>query len=667
MAMKPTPTKVVLLMSAAGLGLSWSGVALASRDSHAPPSLALTFGVPARSEQGCSSEGLDGLASCPPSGELLRTIVAESAALPLPLAPTDPSSAANVSFRAFDAYATRPRQRSHEARASDGEQEPTDESPRPEMPITTRTIDGSSRDLEAEADAVALLLLEDPQKGADAAAKGPDPNGQTAYAAQRSLDPAAAGGSETGVPRDVGKVDRGHAQVQAVDASAAAESESPDGSVDARATRARAKAQAAGVAMLATVAAQPSSAHEGEVSAAFTGDQASLTEVFAFQADVRSARIAQVSASEDPASSDSASVERVWASLAEVLGAQLEASQPATESLPVQATAPKRDVALRQAVMLDAVDPVPVVSAPPIVATGNDSNSLSRSSEADDIVVASSHSDKILLSLAALRSGEGSEMGWSGAQTKKTVVVRQSDKVLETLALFKSRKHKRAAFSCTRVAEEETQIATPSEPMGPWESTEQAVASAGTTFAREPDILLDLSPPVADQSVQPAPQAAPARPALSDQPSPRRTDRSAMGSDLVALSSDKLDEVRGGFVTDTGLKVSFGIERAVYIDGNLVATTSLNIADLSKISGGQAQITGTSPGSLALVQSGAGNTFAPGSISSTAAGTVIQNTLDNKQINTITRIDAVVNSSGIMRSINLQSSMRSAIIDSLRR
>ena len=121
--------------------------------------------------------------------------------MPLPLAPMYPSSAAKVSFRAFDAYATRPRQqRSHEARASDGEQEPTDESPRREVPVTTRTIDGSSRDLEAEADAVALLLLEDPQKGADAAAKGSEPNGQTAYAAQRTLDPAAAGDSETGVP-----------------------------------------------------------------------------------------------------------------------------------------------------------------------------------------------------------------------------------------------------------------------------------------------------------------------------------------------------------------------------------------------------------------------------------------------------------------------------------
>jgi hypothetical protein len=84
------------------------------------------------------------------------------------------------------------------------------------------------------------------------------------------------------------------------------------------------------------------------------------------------------------------------------------------------------------------------------------------------------------------------------------------------------------------------------------------------------------------------------------------------------------------------------------------------------VSGGQAQVTGTGAGSLALVQSGTGN-FAPGSISSTAAGTVIQNTLDNQKISTITRIDAVVNSANIMRSMNLQSSMRSAVINSLQR
>ena len=147
-----------------------------------------------------------------------------------------------------------------------------------------------------------------------------------------------------------------------------------------------------------------------------------------------------------------------------------------------------------------------------------------------------------------------------------------------------------------------------------------------------------------------------------------RSGHSALGSELVALRSAELDEVRGGFVTHEGMKISFGIERAVYLNGTLVTTTSLNIADLARISGGQAQVTGNGFGSLGQVQSGPGNVFMPGAISTTAAGgLVIQNTLDYQKINTITRIDAVVNSASIMRSMNLQSSMQSAIVNSLRR
>ena len=78
------------------------------------------------------------------------------------------------------------------------------------------------------------------------------------------------------------------------------------------------------------------------------------------------------------------------------------------------------------------------------------------------------------------------------------------------------------------------------------------------------------------------------------------------------------------------------------------------------------QLTSNDAGKLAVLQNGAGN-FAPGAISSTAAGTIIQNSLDNQKIQTMTRIDAVVNSAGIMRAINLQSSMQSAIVNSLRR
>ncbi|MBO4122370.1 flagellin [Cupriavidus gilardii] len=53
------------------------------------------------------------------------------------------------------------------------------------------------------------------------------------------------------------------------------------------------------------------------------------------------------------------------------------------------------------------------------------------------------------------------------------------------------------------------------------------------------------------------------------------------------VASARLEALRGGFET-AGLQVSFGIERAVYINGNLVVQTSLVIPDVSRITSEQA-------------------------------------------------------------------------------
>ena len=47
-----------------------------------------------------------------------------------------------------------------------------------------------------------------------------------------------------------------------------------------------------------------------------------------------------------------------------------------------------------------------------------------------------------------------------------------------------------------------------------------------------------------------------------------------LGSDWVAMTPQKLDRMRGGFVLPSGLLLSFGIERAVYVNGELVATAN---------------------------------------------------------------------------------------------
>ncbi|MBC8058075.1 MAG: hypothetical protein H7Y61_16000, partial [Rhizobiales bacterium] len=123
--------------------------------------------------------------------------------------------------------------------------------------------------------------------------------------------------------------------------------------------------------------------------------------------------------------------------------------------------------------------------------------------------------------------------------------------------------------------------------------------------------------------------------------------------------------VRGGFSID-GLNISFGIERAVYVNGALVTTTSLNISDLGRITAGRGT-TVFDAGTIGLVQSGAGNVVSPTMISAGSVGTVVQNTLDGQKIQNVTVINATTNSMGVLKGLNLQSSLRGAVIDSLRR
>ncbi|MGR5342318.1 hypothetical protein ACPV50_20680, partial [Vibrio astriarenae] len=50
-----------------------------------------------------------------------------------------------------------------------------------------------------------------------------------------------------------------------------------------------------------------------------------------------------------------------------------------------------------------------------------------------------------------------------------------------------------------------------------------------------------------------------------------------------AVSEDQLDDMRGGFDVPSaaGLRIAFGIDRAVYINGDLVASASVNIPDIA--------------------------------------------------------------------------------------
>ena len=145
-----------------------------------------------------------------------------------------------------------------------------------------------------------------------------------------------------------------------------------------------------------------------------------------------------------------------------------------------------------------------------------------------------------------------------------------------------------------------------------------------------------------------------------------------LASRVLALGDASLDEVRGGFdVPGSHLTYTFGIERAVFINGELVARTVLKLQDLGTVAGRGApvqELTGVNgaAATVDVIQNGPGNNFTA-QVGPNMVGTVIQNTLDNQKIQHVTTINATVNSLQMMRAMSVQSAVQSGIVDSIRR
>jgi hypothetical protein len=167
----------------------------------------------------------------------------------------------------------------------------------------------------------------------------------------------------------------------------------------------------------------------------------------------------------------------------------------------------------------------------------------------------------------------------------------------------------------------------------------------------------------------PAKQAEPAHEEIPPVPNDRRANALAngptkapvLGQERMLLSAASLDDMRGGFSTDSGMKVFFGIERAVYINGNLVTTTALNVPDLASYVGkgvGSPQIEAINLNGITLVRNGAGNTFETSKLSASGLGTIIQNRLDGQSIRTETTINLATNSMQMLQNIEFVRSFR---------
>ncbi|WP_298233027.1 hypothetical protein [uncultured Azohydromonas sp.] len=208
---------------------------------------------------------------------------------------------------------------------------------------------------------------------------------------------------------------------------------------------------------------------------------------------------------------------------------------------------------------------------------------------------------------------------------------------------------------------------TQAAPAVPPAATHVVAAPEPAAQAPAPNLAAEVPLESATASLA-VPAAATAPPTLPAMAEPAPAQQQLAQRTLVALDESALDTMRGGFIGDGGLKISFGIERAVYVNGNLVTTTSLNLSELGTLSAGKAAAMNLPEvgNRIALIQNGAGNTVLS-NLGPAAIGTVIQNTLDGQKIQTLTTINATANSLGVLKSIEAQRNLRSAITDSLRR
>ncbi len=128
-----------------------------------------------------------------------------------------------------------------------------------------------------------------------------------------------------------------------------------------------------------------------------------------------------------------------------------------------------------------------------------------------------------------------------------------------------------------------------------------------------------------------------------------------------AVDAETLDEMRGGFDTPLQLKLSFGIERAVYLNGALVTTTSFNLPGLGSVTPENQAALSVASGSVSMLQNGPGNQFSLSPTAVPSAATIIQNTLNNQSIQGLTTINATANSLELLRSNGFQGMIRDSL------
>lgn len=144
------------------------------------------------------------------------------------------------------------------------------------------------------------------------------------------------------------------------------------------------------------------------------------------------------------------------------------------------------------------------------------------------------------------------------------------------------------------------------------------------------------------------------------------SERSFKPSEWVAVADNRLAEARGGFDVGQGLKISFGFVRTITINGDLVNRVSFNLPDLSRITEEQAKTASSAIAAAGVVQNGPGNQIVKGGETPPfSAGMVIQNSLNDQKIQTLTVISTGVNSLSLLKAGNAYASFKDSLLGSV--
>jgi hypothetical protein len=163
-------------------------------------------------------------------------------------------------------------------------------------------------------------------------------------------------------------------------------------------------------------------------------------------------------------------------------------------------------------------------------------------------------------------------------------------------------------------------------------------------------------------------QPRPARAMKSTSLTPTSQITPKPGESIWITASDRtLDQMRGGFDLGAGLMVSFGISRAVYINGQLITSTTFQVGDLASLTPTQAAALSqqiSTQTQAQVVKNGPGNTVEV-NVGTVPLATYIQNTVNNQTIRSQTIIDATSNGMGMIKGMNLQATINEAVANAI--